>query len=147
MSVRFAPDGKVWYLAGPMSGIPQFNYPLFFRVANALRNSGYEIISPAEQDSDEELQKILASPDGDLSKVPSSQTWGDFLSHDVKLIADKVDGIVFLPGWYKSRGARLEAYVGLTCDRPFMEVDFFNDEILLSDLAPTEVKRRIFDNV
>lgn len=147
MTVQHAPDERVWYLAGPMSGIPKFNYPMFFRVADALRNSGYNIVSPAEQDSDESLQKILASPDGKLGSLTEVGTWGDFLSHDVKLIADKVGGLIFLPGWYKSRGARLEAYVGLTCGHPFMEVDFFNDEILLSDASPESIKRRVFENV
>ena len=147
MSTRHAPDNRVWYLAGPMTGIPQFNYPLFFRVANALRNTGYKVRSPAEFDKPEDLEIILASPDGAPGSTASVGTWGDFLSHDVKVIADEVDGIVFLPGWARSRGARLEAYVGLTCKHPFMAIDFFQDEMLLSDLSPEQVKAEVFNNV
>lgn len=147
MSSIHSPGERVWYLAGPMSGVPKFNYPLFHRIAEVLRNSGYEVYSPAEFDSREKLEMILASPDGDLSKLPDVGTWGDFLSHDVKIIADKVRGIVFLPGWKQSRGARLEAFVALTCGHAFMEIDFFNSEALLSDVTRDYVKKEVFYNV
>ncbi len=112
---------RAWYLAGPMSGIPQFNYPRFFKAAEELRNvHGLRIISPAEQDSDEKLEQILASPDGDLSAITVDVgTWADFLAHDVKLIADQVTGIIFIDGWERSRGARLEAFIGILCKRDF----------------------------
>ena len=148
MTTLHAPeDGRVWYLAGPMSGIPQFNYPMFFRVADALRNTGYNVRSPAEFDSPSALQIILASPDGAPGSADAAGSWGDFLSHDVKVIADEVNGIIFLPGWARSRGARLEAFVGLSCGHPFMAVDFFQDEMLLSDLSREQVKAEVCKNV
>jgi Domain of unknown function (DUF4406) len=99
------------YLAGPMSGIPQFNFPAFFEAARRIRAGGFEVVSPAEIDDAEDTAEALASLDG----VPSSRrSWGDFLARDVKLIADGgIDGIVFLPGWTQSKGAKLEAFVGL----------------------------------
>ena len=42
-------------------------------------------------------------------------------TRDVKLVADHVQGVVFLPGWHKSRGARLEAFVALLCGHAFAE--------------------------
>jgi Domain of unknown function (DUF4406) len=101
-----------YYLAGPMSGYPQQNFPLFDRVANLLRDQGYEIVSPAELDSPEERAIALADQ-------RSQQSWGDFLSRDVKIVADDVQGIIFLPGWEKSRDARLEATVGLLMGKDF----------------------------
>jgi Domain of unknown function (DUF4406) len=104
------------YLAGPMSGIPQFNFPAFFEAANRLREDGFEVVSPAEIDNAEDSGAALASPDGDPTNrvAMNNKTWGDFLARDVKLIADSgIEGIVFLRGWHKSRGARLEAFVGL----------------------------------
>jgi hypothetical protein len=102
------------YLAGPMTGIPQFNFPAFDAAAAALREAGYDVVSPAEMDDPETRAAALASPDGAPGSGSSSgETWGDFLARDVKLIADGgLDAIVVLPGWERSRGARLETFVG-----------------------------------
>lgn len=100
------------YLAGPMSGLPQFNFPAFFDAAAKLRASGWNIVSPAEIDCEEDGTVALQSKDG--NPTDARRSWGDFLARDVKLIADGgITAIVFLPGWTDSRGARLEATVGL----------------------------------
>jgi len=102
------------YLAGPMSGIPQFNFPAFFAAAEQLRAVGFEVVSPAEIDNEEDKGAALASTDGDMRTIESKKTWGDFLARDVKLLADTgIQGIVFLPNWQNSKGAKLEAFVGL----------------------------------
>lgn len=109
------------YIAGPMSGIPQFNYPAFLRAAGLLREMGYEVYCPAEMDSPEAQAAALASPTGSFDELESNgcdETWGDFLKNDVKLIADEVDAVTLLPGWETSRGARMEAFVALTCMKP-----------------------------
>lgn len=107
------------YVAGPMTGLPQFNFPAFDAMAVSLRQAGYEVVSPAELDDPEDRAAALASPDGYMhGGHHMNKTWGDFLARDVKLIADEgVDGIVVLPGWAGSRGARLETFVGrMLCD-------------------------------
>ncbi len=108
---------EVWYIAGPMSGLPQFNVPMFQRVAGYLRKIGYNVISPAELDSPEMQEQALASVDGNLAdlELGTGETWGDVLARDVKVIADTVTDIVLLPGWENSRGARLEAFVSILC--------------------------------
>lgn len=107
---------KRYYLAGPMSGIPQCNFPAFYAAAGELRAAGYDIVSPAELDDEHDAAQALASADGSTSQ----RRWGDFLARDVKLLAGgDITGIVFLPGWEQSRGARLEATVGLLCGFEF----------------------------
>ncbi len=96
------------YVAGPMSGIPRCNVPAFDRAAAALRKQGYDVISPAELDSPEERMAMLADDAGFLS----GDNWFFCLGRDIALLED-VDGIVLLPGWHKSKGAKLEAYTGL----------------------------------
>jgi hypothetical protein len=123
------------YIAGPMTGIKQFNFPAFADAAAALRAAGHEIISPHELDSPEVQAAAMASPDGKLidGKV-AGQTWGQILARDVHVVADEVEGIVFLPNWDKSRGARLEAFVGILCSKRFFTYPG------LHEVSPTWVK-------
>jgi hypothetical protein len=105
-----------------MTGIPQFNFPAFDEAAADLRMRGYTVVSPAELDRPDTRAAALASPDGAMgSGTNNGETWGDFLARDVKLIADEgIEAIVCLPGWEKSRGARLETFVGRLCDIPIV---------------------------
>lgn len=133
---------KTLYIAGPMSGIPQFNFPAFIAAAAALRALGYTIISPAETDPEDVREVALASTDGayDPNGKVGHETWGDMLARDVKMLADgyvtssyrdegpgqqvlPIDGIVFLPGWENSKGARLEAFVGILTGKAFALYD------------------------
>lgn len=131
-------ENKTYYLAGPMSNIPQFNYPAFFRIAGKLREMGYKIQSPAELDSPETFEAAMASVDGSLgSGVVNGETWGDFLARDVKLIADQVDGIIAMPTWIRSRGARLELFVATLCNKPvwlYFEEDNFFHRLTVEDI-------------
>lgn len=109
------------YLAGPMSGRPKFNYPAFDTAASKLRASGVDIVSPAEMDDEETRAVAMASTTGRLSEFANKtgESWGDFLSRDVKLIADSdIEGICLLPEWDQSKGARLEAFVCMSLDYP-----------------------------
>lgn len=110
-----------YYIAGPMTGYPQFNIPAFDAAAYALRTMGYDVVSPAELD-DEAIRAVsLGSEDGAIATLEThGQTWGDFLGRDVKLIADGgIEAVIVLPGWEDSRGARLETFVASRmCGKP-----------------------------
>lgn len=112
-----------------MSGYPQSNFPLFDTVAAELRASGWDVVSPAELDDPDVRAKVLVDKS-------TGKTWGEFLARDVKLIADEgVEGIIFLPEWYTSRGARLEATVGL------LQPNFFFFEYYTENNEVWEVSR------
>lgn len=89
------------YLAGPMSDLPEYNYPAFFDAADQLREVGYLVSNPAELHS-------LDEPLPDYSTM---------LAGALKASLD-CDGVAVLPGWGDSRGARLEVYVALYLNRP-----------------------------
>lgn len=112
------------YIAGPMTGLPHFNFPAFDAAADLLRNhelANFEVVSPAELDDPSARAAAMASVDGDpaLYARLTGLTWADFLARDVKLIADGgIEGVVCLSGWEKSRGARLETFVAFLCGLP-----------------------------
>lgn len=87
------------YLAGPMSGFDDFNFPAFAWAAKELRNQGHEVFSPAEED----LRKW-----GNLEGVKANANYRECLRADLLYIFDEADAIALLPGWKNSRGARLE---------------------------------------
>lgn len=129
-----------YYLTGPMTGIPQFNFPLFRQVTAELRADGYDVVSPTELDEDGGTDKeALASRHGDPKDLTA--TWGDLLSRDVKLISDGVQAIIFLPNWADSRGAKLEAFVGLLQGKKFLF--YVHTPVGLKALCRAEVLLRI----
>lgn len=134
-----------WYLAGPMSGIPQFNFPYFKEVTEKLRAQGLTIVSPHELDSPDVQKAAMQSKDGNLvdGKI-AGETWGDILAKDVKLIADDIDGIIFLPGWQRSKGARLEAFVALLC-RKGAYAAWIDEK--LHTMSIYEVRKQLQDNM
>jgi hypothetical protein len=131
---------KPLYLAGPMTGYAQFNFPAFEHAARTLRALGHDITSPHENDTPAVQAAAWASPDGklDADGMIAGETWGDILARDVKLVADHVRGIVFLPGWGKSKGARLEAFVGLMTSKEFYSFEPAYGPLLLP-FTPAEV--------
>lgn len=82
------------YLSGPMSGLPDLNYPTFNSAAHALRKIGYEVINPAEFKTD-------------TTNMTEAQAWRAYMQVDIKALVH-CDAIVMLPAWTESRGATLE---------------------------------------
>ena len=85
------------YLAGPMTGIEDLNFPAFHAEAARLRALGYTVINPA---------KINADPNAG---------WQACMRADIKQLVD-CDGIALLDGWENSRGASLEHHIALSLE-------------------------------
>lgn len=101
------------YLAGPMRGIPNFNFPEFKRYAAILRADGHVVFNPAERDEEEFGEVICPSGDeNDFAKLVGfdsgiSIARNCFLA-DTNWICRFADAIALMPGWEKSRGALAE---------------------------------------
>lgn len=78
------------YLAGPMTGLPDFNYPAFHTAASRLRAAGMTVISPAE-----------------IYGADTTRSRAYYIREGIRALLD-CDEIVLLPGWKRSDGARLE---------------------------------------
>lgn len=114
------------YLSGGMTGIKEFNFPLFHEVTAVLRAMGWEVDSPAENDI-RVLQETLGH-DTDITTIPGYAE-GDpvlYSKHigptanlfcwDFKVITE-ADAIVLLPHWEKSTGGKCERLVAEMCGK------------------------------
>lgn len=103
------------YLAGPMRGYHEFNFPAFKKNAAALRAMGHTVFSPAEKDEEQfggaafkgkvEIQdKVAAQVGFDLRKA--------FLM-DLTFICEEADAVCLMEGWERSAGATAESATAL----------------------------------
>lgn len=83
------------YVAGPMTGLPEFNYPAFFNAATLLRAIGHDVEDPSANEN---------------------PTPGDYHGWLRAGLAQLItcDAVALLPGWEASNGARLEVNVAAT---------------------------------
>jgi len=88
-----------WYLAGPMSGILDQNYPAFALACQELRAQGYTIISPHE-----------TTP---FQRETDEPQWQALLKKDVITLLG-CGGIALLSEWRGSKGATFEHHVAAT---------------------------------
>lgn len=103
------------YIAGPMRGYPEYNFPAFFAAEEWLRNKGIGAINPARMDID-----LGFDPKKSLEVQPSFDMQS-FIRRDVYAILSldpQRDAICLLPGWQESTGARAEealaTWIGLS---------------------------------
>lgn len=95
-----------WYIAGPMTGIKDLNFPLFNRAAAELRARGFEVANPAEINGGAAEQVAVAA----MTKEEQEEHWRACMRNDIPELL-KCQGIALLPGFEKSRGARLELHI------------------------------------
>lgn len=99
------------YLAGPMTGKPNFNFPAFdFAAAKLRQKLGAYVFSPAEHDRCVYGPELEDNPTGDvlLAKINHSFSLRKALLADLTFICQDADGIALLPGWEKSKGVACE---------------------------------------
>lgn len=113
------------YLSGPMSGIPQYNFPAFIQAAKVLRALGHEVLSPVELDTDKQFNTAFEDQKGETE----NGAWAEYLARDIVAMAEfDPEAIVVLPGWEVSRGAKIETLIGCQL---FCEI--YNYEDMLQD--------------
>lgn len=99
------------YLAGPMRGIPEFNFPAFNSAAAELRAYGHEVFNPAERDNERHGTDISkGNVNGDEAHASAQHGFSlrVALGEDLAWITSQADAIALLPGWEQSTGAASE---------------------------------------
>lgn len=94
------------YVAGPMTGYDQWNFPAFFEAERQLLKLGYDVINPAHNDG---TTLELALESAGLPERPN-HTWAWYMRRDLPHVLE-CDAVCVLPGWQESKGASLEVHV------------------------------------
>lgn len=82
------------YIAGPMTGLPELNFPAFHAKAAEWRARGHTVLNPAE-----------INPDPGMA-------WSDAMRADIAMLVT-CHQIVLLDGWTRSKGATLEHHIAV----------------------------------
>ena len=90
------------YIAGKMSGLPNYNREAFNAAEDRLRANGFDVFNPARVEIE----------DGD---------WKDYMRKDIEQLVN-CDLVAALPGWQKSQGACVEHDLCRTLGIPWQEL-------------------------
>ncbi|MFD1213357.1 DUF4406 domain-containing protein [Arthrobacter sp. GCM10027362] len=91
-------------IVGPMTGLPEYNYPAFHAAASRLRVAGYSVTNPAD------------------NRLPEGAKWVEYMDRAIPQIFE-AEGLALLPGYRSSNGARIEVAIARHRGIPIRTVD------------------------
>jgi len=93
------------YLAGPMKGFVDSNFPAFRLYASKLRKAGYRVWNPAENED-------------------SNMSYEQCMRLDLDAVVNKCRSVVLLPGeaWKNSVGASAEVTAAHVCGKGVFQI-------------------------
>lgn len=118
---------RIVYIAGPMTGLPEWNFPEFDRVAEELREQGHTVVNPCDFDrergfnpktatefSNEQIREAMVMEFAGCKRLDEEYSLGGLVFNSPTWLglADCTD-LVLLDGWENSKGAFAEASVAL----------------------------------
>ncbi len=95
------------YLCGPMTGIELYNFPAFDAAREDLREAGFNVLCPVEEDR----------RDGFNPNEKDCIPFDEYMARDLPMVC-RADALVALPGWQASRGVKLEIIVADYLGKP-----------------------------
>ena len=118
------------YIAGPMTGLPKFNFPAFFAAAEKYKRRGYIVHNPADKDGEQDL-KGFATGDAKAA-VAGGFNFKEAYLWDIDKVINS-DAIYMLRGWENSPGAVGEHAVAVAVRRhyPNFEIIYESAEAAL----------------
>jgi len=94
------------YIAGPMTSIPEFNFPAFKTAARDIDEMG--------------VSAVYCTAFGIPPAPEEARPWSDYLRDALRMMLN-CNAVAVLPGWRESKGARLEVHVALELGMPVVE--------------------------
>ena len=91
------------YIAGPMRGLPDFNYPRFNACAATLREIGWHVVNPAEIGAAYGTPEQINADPALLAAVVAAELHA----------LETCDAVFLMYGWENSVGARKELAAAL----------------------------------
>lgn len=116
------------YLSGPMTGLPDFNFPAFNVEAERLRALGYDVVNPVD-----------INPD-------TTTPYNECLRNDLKALLT-CDTIAMLDGWMNSNGAHLEMHIAHRVGIAVVEAKTILETSPDADVVDAEWRSPTFDLV
>ena len=98
------------FLSGPMTGIADFNFPLFNKVAKIYRERGWEVVNPVDICRKFKKERVLAD-----------KAVFDAMIAEQQEAERTCNAILLLPGWENSRGVRLELKTAIELNMRILE--------------------------
>lgn len=122
-------EEMIIYLAGPMSGLPDFNYPAFADAEVRGTKLGLNIRSPHKNFNEDKT-------------LP----YATYIRADMAMLLE-CNAIALLPGWEKSRGAKFELHVAQLLGHRVLDARDFTrlDVPLVATMLLPDDNRSILD--
>jgi hypothetical protein len=114
------------YIAGPMRGVPHFNFPAFHATAARLRAEGHVVFNPAERDIERHGTDISSGNEAGCEDLAARQHGFDLrtaLGEDLAWICAHADAVALLHGWENSRGATAERATAVALGLEIIDVE------------------------
>lgn len=118
---------KLIYLSGPMTGYPDLNKPVFERFTKTVQAMGFATVNPHD---------VPPTDKYGLEKI-GEPSYDDYLLSDIVALV-KCDGILMLPDWKSSRGARVELEIATTLGHAVFES---LDELMRAEWDETNARQ------
>ena len=96
------------YVSGPMTGLPDHNYPAFATAATRLRELGYDVLNP-----------------GETAGGATHLDRDTYMKIDISYVS-AADAVALLPGWADSNGANLEVLVARALGKAIFRYSFID---------------------